>query len=154
VTGNLVTNANSNSNWGTLSSTISSGTTTAGTYTYSDMNTYYDLSNPIAKPVFPFSDDTVFKDIKYPKNYILTYVRSYSKDVHDLDYKPTAGHTSINMIASVNDDLFGITPEQLLAVVADFVKSLEPSEELTAAAKHVQYALGFLQKDSINKSKI
>jgi hypothetical protein len=131
----------------------SSGTTTS-THMWSTDTPVYDLTDPIGKPVFPFSDDTVFRDTKYPKNYILKYVKSYSKDNSELDYTPMTTHTNISMIASVGDDLYGTTPEQLLTVVSHFIKSLEPSEELTAAAKHVQYALGFLQKDSINKSKL
>lgn len=113
-----------------------------------------DDSKGLTKTVFPFKETTIFKCI-HAGTYMIQNTWGYDKTKKKTEYDVTQQTLFLGDAEYDKESkLSYVQPSQVLAVTLDFMKSKEnPTEEELNSIKHMQYALAFLEKDILNKTK-
>ncbi len=110
--------------------------------TYWDGKKYPSPSKPIEKFIFPFRENTVYKYDGTSSYHIVKIANGKVMENgvdEDIHYSESAGA--------------GVIPEQVLVTVIDRIQTLntdEESEEYKSAIKHMQIALAYMEKYTMN----
>jgi hypothetical protein len=111
----------------------------------------------LKRSIFPYREITVFKDPKENKYY---FKRNWGYNGQKKETEMDIHHDTLTIADHYQDPMgggkaSGVQPEQLMIVTIDYLTNKEdktPEEE--NSLKHLNYALAFMEKDILNKSKL